>query len=420
MHGGAKRAQWNIPPGAGFGGSPLGGMGWARDGAYHGYMGQMPLGIRGAQAEAAIARLCTKGLPPLELFEQVAQRLRAVVPYTAGCWKPTDPDTLLFTGFAIEDPTPGALRSVCWRFVDNELLEPDHAKFRSLARKRMPVTTLHEETHGEAERSARYRRIHKKLGFGAELRAVFRSREACWGSVALVRRAGEPDFSRNELAFVARLCDHLALGLRQALLNVATQSAQGAGQGIGPGVIVLRDDLSVESTTPEAAEWLQRFPADVGTGLELPASLYAVAAATRASEAYERSAASHTARVRLSSGQWVVVHAAPLAADGPSGHRVAVMLTPAAPADLTPLRLELYELTAREAEVTRLVARGLSVDEIARSLYISRHTVKDHIKAIYAKVDVTNRPELTAKLFYEHHFPVLGRDGVREFTPAVA
>jgi DNA-binding CsgD family transcriptional regulator len=380
-------------------------------------MGQMPLGIGGAQAEAAIARLCTKGLPPLELFEQVAHRLRAVVPYAAGCWKPTDPDTLLFTGFAIEDPTPGTLRSVCWRFVDNELLEPDYAKFRTLARKPMPVTTLHKETHGEAERSGRYRRIHRKLGFGAELRAVFRRGEACWGSVALVRRAGEPDFSRNELAFVARLCDHLALGVREALLNAATHSAQGAEQGIGPGVIVLRDDLSVESTTPEAAEWLQRFPADIGTGLELPASLYAVAAATRASKAYKGSASS---RVRLSSGQWVVVHAAPLAAAGPSGRRVAVMLTPAAPADLTPLRLELYELTEREAEVTRLVARGLSVDEIARCLYISRYTVKDHIKAIYAKVGVTNRPELSAKLFYEHHLPVLGKDGVREFTPAVA
>jgi DNA-binding CsgD family transcriptional regulator len=302
--------------------------------------------------------------------------------------------------------------------VDNELLEPDHAKFRNLARMRKPVTTLHEATHGEEERSPRYRKIHQKLGFGAELRAVFRSGQACWGSVALVRRAGEADFSREEVAFVARLCDLLAFGVRQALLQAVTQSAQGE-QGIGPGVIVLGDDFCVESMTPEAAEWLRHFPTDVGTGLELPSSLYAVVTAERASEAYSNSRAPRTVRVRLSSGQWILVHAAPLAAAGPRRRRIAVTLTAAAPADMTPLRLELYGLSERETEVTKLVVRGLSVDEIARSLYISRHTVKDHVKAIYTKVGVTNRPELTAKLFYEHHLPALGKDGLREFTPAV-
>ena len=64
--------------------------------------------------------------------------------------------------------------------------------------------------------------------------------------------------------------------------------------------------------------------------------------------------------------------------------------------------------------------RGKSVDEIAHSLYISRHTVKDHVKAIYSKVGVTNRSELTAQLFYEHHLPALGPGGIREFTPYLA
>src|SRR5262249_42608882 len=162
--------------------------------------------------EAAIAAQCARGYPALELFERVAERLRRVVPYTAGCWKPTDPETLLFTGFAIEDPRPGRLTSVRWRFVDNELLEPDYAKFSRLARAREPVTTLHRATHGEPDRSRRYREIHRTLGFGAELRAVFRSGDACWGSVALVRNEGEPDFDRRETAFVARLCTHIALG----------------------------------------------------------------------------------------------------------------------------------------------------------------------------------------------------------------
>jgi len=174
--------------------------------------------VKGIAAEAAIASLSASGLPALELFARVGECLRRVVAYDAGCWKPTDPETLLFTGFAIEDSEPGRLTSVRWRFVENELLEPDFAKFRELARRRRPVTTLHEETHGEPERSARYRKIHRELGFGAELRAVFRSGGACWGSVALVRDRHEPNFNPDEVAFVERVCDHVALGLPVCLL----------------------------------------------------------------------------------------------------------------------------------------------------------------------------------------------------------
>jgi len=98
-------------------------------------MRRAPLGVKGIATEAAIANLSVSGLPALELFARIGERLRRVVPYDAGCWKPTDPETLLFTGFAIEDSEPGRLTSVRWRFVENELLEPDFAKFRELARR---------------------------------------------------------------------------------------------------------------------------------------------------------------------------------------------------------------------------------------------------------------------------------------------
>src|SRR5262249_56759984 len=99
---------------------------------------------------------------------------------------------------------------------------------------REPVTTLHRATHGEPERSRRYREIHRTLGFGAELRTVFRSGDACWGSVALVRNEGEPDFDRRETAFVARLCTHIALGLRLALLREAATADADSTPGRSP------------------------------------------------------------------------------------------------------------------------------------------------------------------------------------------
>jgi DNA-binding CsgD family transcriptional regulator len=377
-------------------------------------MVRSPLGAEGVAAEAAIAHLCVEGLPAMELFERAAIPFRRAVPYSAGCWKPTDPRTLLFTGFGIEDAEDGRLAAARWRFVDNELLEPDYAKFGDLLRRRTPVTTLHRETHGEPERSMRYRHIHRSLGFGAELRAVLRAGGECWGSVALVREEDQPDFSENEVAFVARVGAHLAYGLRQALLQDAVSAAIG---NRSPGVIVLGEDGSVRSLTEQARFWLEQIPSDRGTGLDLPAVVHAVARRAFAAGPCGPNPNCY-ASVRLSSGGWLTIHAATLATAGLDRRTVAVTLAPAAVAELEPLRLALYGLSRREREVAQMLTRAATNDEIARALWISRHTVKDHVKAIYAKLGVASRAELSAKLFHEHIASRLDGHRVSRFNNA--
>jgi DNA-binding CsgD family transcriptional regulator len=58
-------------------------------------------------------------------------------------------------------------------------------------------------------------------------------------------------------------------------------------------------------------------------------------------------------------------------------------------------------LTAREAEVLRLVAAGKTNREIAAALVISEHTVARHLQNIFAKLDVSSRSAATAFAF-EH------------------
>ena len=51
-------------------------------------------------------------------------------------------------------------------------------------------------------------------------------------------------------------------------------------------------------------------------------------------------------------------------------------------------------LTARERDVAKLVAQGLAYREVAAKLDISDHTVKNHLRRIYEKLDINSRVEL--------------------------
>jgi DNA-binding NarL/FixJ family response regulator len=64
---------------------------------------------------------------------------------------------------------------------------------------------------------------------------------------------------------------------------------------------------------------------------------------------------------------------------------------PATPSEAFP------ELTAREAELLDLIARGLNNAEIAKRLYVSQKTVRNHVSNIFLKLQVADRAQAIVK-----------------------
>ncbi len=57
-----------------------------------------------------------------------------------------------------------------------------------------------------------------------------------------------------------------------------------------------------------------------------------------------------------------------------------------------------FGLTNREGEILKLIMQGLTYEQIAPQLYISKNTVKYHMKNIFGKVEVSNRVQLLKKV----------------------
>lgn len=59
--------------------------------------------------------------------------------------------------------------------------------------------------------------------------------------------------------------------------------------------------------------------------------------------------------------------------------------------------LHAVNLTQREHQILSLVASGLSNQEIANHIFLSRHTVETHIRRVYRKLAVTNRTKAISR-----------------------
>jgi DNA-binding CsgD family transcriptional regulator len=333
------------------------------------------------RARRELERLARLGLVHAVLFERAADQFRQVVPFDGGCWHTLDPATLLITSHWTNLSGDGFPM-----IVANEYGQQDIGKFSTLAGRPVPASALSGERLRESPRFLAYR----ERGWGSELRATLDVDHETYGAVMLLRSRDLPAFTPREARLVAALGSTLARGLRASL-------ARGGSDGGSPGagLVVLDRRDQIESCTPAAVAWLGDLE-----GAPVPPALLSVSAAARGGRGSAR------ARVRATSGQWLVLQGTLL--DERSNAQVAVVVSPARPAEVAPLLVSAYGLTPRERDVLREVLRGRSTGEIAQALHLVPYTVQDHLKSIFEKTGASSRAELVARLFFEQFEPRLG------------
>jgi DNA-binding CsgD family transcriptional regulator len=356
------------------------------------------------RAHDQIARAAGQGMDLVAFWRACTPVLAEAVPhYYAPCWHTLDPASLLITShFGEGNPEVPA------EWLAAEYLEDDVNQLADVARTERGVQTLHEVTGGDPSASPRWQ-ANMELGADQELIAALRTRGGeSWGAIGLYREPDQPLFDRDEIAFLRAVSPLLAEGARRALL---VGEATDPEEADSPGLVVMNERLSVESTTPGVERWLAELPGGAWERRVLPPAITAVAARALASLQRPASAGElAVARVRARSGVWVVLHGAVMSAG--SARRIAVIVEPARGARVSTLLMSAYGLTERERDVTRAVLQGASTAEIAEQLVVSANTVQQHLKSIFDKTGVRSRRDLVGKVFFAHYEPRL-RDNER-------
>lgn len=338
-----------------------------------------------------LLRLARGRLDVTSYRREAVALLRAAVPFDGWCWALTDPETLvIWDAVADNPPLIGRQRLV----HEIDACEADVVPSRRRLAAGPPLHALSAATGGNLARSRRWVELYESWGVGDELQAALLFDGGCWAHLALNRERAAGPFSAEEIAGVRSLLGVLAAGLRRALL-VAPFPVQPVLDG--PGTVILGPDLAPVAATPMGRRWAALLQDRIGAGA-LNSMVCALAARLEALETRGAGELMPRVRTRAAGGQWLVVHAARLSGSSSVAGHLALVVEPARPTDVAPLAQQLYGLSVRERELTRLVLDGRSTKEIAGAMFISTYTVQDHLKTVFAKTGVRSRRELVATL----------------------
>lgn len=328
-----------------------------------------------------VENACRADLSAKALRERILDLLRPHLPYDGHVFTLTDPVTNIATSPHADVPGlpwPRLPELIRWRYLTTV-----NRVDRLIGR---PASSLLSATHAPAE-SPLWEHVHRDLGIVDSASVAFGDRYGAWGFLELLRTSSP--FTAADLDLLTSIAPAVTTGLRTAVARTFAEPGEPLAS-TGPAVVVLGPDLAVRSQTDDAAQALLRLLPPDEPMTPIPAAAYNIGAALIAQE--EGIAVGEPwSRVHLGAHRWVTVRASRL------GEDIAVSIEPSTPTERMDLYARACGLSARESEILTLLGIGLDSREIAGQLFLSEHTVHDHVKAALAKTGARNRQVMLAR-----------------------
>ena len=215
---------------------------------------------------------------------------------------------------------------------------------------------------GEVPRRPIRDAFYEPLGLGTDLRMLVYDGDRFVAWLGLSRERGRPAFDEAEVAALNRHRESLAASLRA----MSHLDRPGDGQVRG-AFLTLCADGRIESASLVARRLLSRdLTAELGAAVRAGAQMPSVLA-------------------------WSGLVVELVRLEGEDGERIVASLRPTSRVESA-----LVRLTESQRAVTDLAVVGATVAEISRTLELSPHTVRQHLKDAYKRLDVGARVELVA------------------------
>jgi DNA-binding CsgD family transcriptional regulator len=343
----------------------------------HASMLDLPRGGRHPRCLVSVAAYALGVLDDRRRRIDLLGTLRREVGFDAYAFLLTDPETAVGSSPLADVPAP--LLEALPRLIRAKYLtaanrwtalEPGQVALLSAADDGDPLRTLLDE-HGVADVAS----------------LVFRDRFGCWGFLDLWRADGV--FTAAEARRLAAIALPVTAALREAQAASFVARPSPASRP-GPVVLLLSPELDVIGQTPQTHEYLRTLVPPERGRAPVPASAYNVAAQLLAAESgVDDNPAS--ARVHLYAGLWLTLRAARIGAD------IAVTIEESTPVERLDLFSRASALSARESELLTHLLSGADTREVAGRMFLSEHTVQDHLKSVFAKTQTRNRRSLLAR-----------------------
>jgi len=240
-----------------------------------------------------------------------------------------------------------------------------------------------------------------------EMVIYLKSRSRKMGVVALFRPQKAGDFSIEEVVKAELMVPYLTGALEKTIVSEQVTKSEGIIKSItsdltNKGIIILDENLEPIYQNEEAAR-LSSVLSQAGVNGEnshgeLPHQLYLCCQEFKksilAGRLAEPSEKEHQRLMRVGEEQILIrLHRLPF---GEQSTLFLIYLEPDKPS--FPQKENKFGLTRREMEVINLLSLGLKNLEISAKLFISEHTVENHLKSIYQKLGVKNRTSLIHRL----------------------